>query len=820
MHASPVFKASNCQVQSEAPELVVSHGYRHLAEGDVENVAIDVVFAADRAFMPFFIATLSSLVTSAKPDDHLRVWLLTDHELDCSERAEIERLRRKNAFDFSSHLVTASKFSNLRTSKGISDATYYRLIMHQVLPRHVTKVLYLDSDLLIRGSIAALFGMDIDHYYFAGVEDSLSLTYREKFHQTGEAAHANAGVLLCNLQKMRTAEFDERLSSFLQAWKYRIVLGDQQIIMGAFGAEIAYIHPTWNLHGSMHDPKWRERNIGITNGFTSEVLADAVKDPRIVHFTLNRKPWQKSDHPYATGFMEHLNATPLFRASPPPAKSKCGVPGTKAMPPRERRELAAPRANARLDDRLNATARRVEISERIIARTLLDRLEAQRQQLPLQLDATLARVGEFAKVAANLLPRDLDGGESEYYKILFRTNRFVTPETKNDWDDADLVCLCRWKQNDLWQLALLEHAVQRDIPLFFVETAFFAACATWAARDLPAHFRKPIGFIVDDRTFYYDSTHRSKLLEWFDGSAELTFAQRDEATRLIRRIIDERITKYNFLPQDRAILAELGARPGKVLVVDQGLNDASITLGGATRRTFERMLTAAVAENPDADIVVKLHPDSLARSGRAGYFAHIKQEDRIFPVNVNVNPHVILDEVDDVYVVTSQLGFEALLRGKRVHVFGRPFYAGWGLTDDRQPMNRARQRSAEELFYGACVLHSAYVDPTTGERCSLDQALNLVLELREEVIPYLAAQERCLAETREGPVTDRGAYRVVDDALREMSQRQRLIYGAYRTVVLPFLGERTQRSFHDDPIRYFVRARHPVNRVFKRLLKW
>jgi capsular polysaccharide export protein len=74
--------------------------------------------------------------------------------------------------------------------------------------------------------------------------------------------------------------------------------------------------------------------------------------------------------------------------------------------------------------------------------------------------------------------------------------------------------------------------------------------------------------------------------------------------------------------------------------------------------------------------------------------------------------------------MTSALGFEALLRGRRVVVHGAPFYAGWGLTEDRQPIDRrTRRASVEELAAAALLAYPIYVDPKTGLPCSPEVAL-------------------------------------------------------------------------------------------------
>jgi capsular polysaccharide export protein len=78
----------------------------------------------------------------------------------------------------------------------------------------------------------------------------------------------------------------------------------------------------------------------------------------------------------------------------------------------------------------------------------------------------------------------------------------------------------------------------------------------------------------------------------------------------------------------------------------------------------------------------------------------------------------LLDAVDEVHTITSLTGFEALLRGLRVVAYGQPFYAGWGLTEDRSPpRRRTRTLTRDELVAGALILYPRYLDPLTGLPC-------------------------------------------------------------------------------------------------------
>lgn len=89
--------------------------------------------------------------------------------------------------------------------------------------------------------------------------------------------------------------------------------------------------------------------------------------------------------------------------------------------------------------------------------------------------------------------------------------------------------------------------------------------------------------------------------------------------------------------------------------------------------------------------------------------------------------------VDEVHTLTSLSGFEALLRGVPVVTYGRPFYAGWGLTEDRAPEGfppgrRGVARSLEELVAATLLLYPRYIDPVTLLPCQAE----LILERLED----------------------------------------------------------------------------------------
>ena len=215
-----------------------------------------------------------------------------------------------------------------------------------------------------------------------------------------------------------------------------------------------------------------------------------------------------------------------------------------------------------------------------------------------------------------------------------------------------------------------------------------------------------------------------------DKNLIITEEQKLRARKCIDKIVETHLTKYNHQPIFEPQIGRKGVK--KVLVIDQSYGDMSISKGWCCDETFEKMLECAIKENPDADIIVKTHPDTMT-GHRGGYYTGIKEQDNIYTQTEPINPISLIKYVDKVYVCTTQFGFEALMCGKEVRVFGMPFYAGWGLTKDEQVCERrTNKRSLEEIFYLAYIVYTHYVNPEKGSKCEIEEAIDYLLELRKE----------------------------------------------------------------------------------------
>ena len=270
----------------------------------------------------------------------------------------------------------------------------------------------------------------------------------------------------------------------------------------------------------------------------------------------------------------------------------------------------------------------------------------------------------------------------------------------------------------------VSYAQKRGLPYIALEDGFIRSFGLGRDGALA------MSVVLDSEGMYYDATQPSSLeLALNDPQRVISAEQRHQAAELIRYLCHHQISKYNGAPNLPA--DQLNGTGEKVLIVDQVAGDLSLTFGAGADFSTEQMVNEALQAHPDATIYLKLHPETMA-GHRRGLFDQLSNRHQLHLITGDYNPLSIIKQVDQVYVATSQMGFEALMLGKKVTCFGTPFYAGWGLTDDRQSCSRRSQkRTLEELFCIAYQQYSRYINPATGLSCELKTVLEYIVETRQ-----------------------------------------------------------------------------------------
>ena len=267
-------------------------------------------------------------------------------------------------------------------------------------------------------------------------------------------------------------------------------------------------------------------------------------------------------------------------------------------------------------------------------------------------------------------------------------------------------------------------AASTSAPVVRMEDGFIRS------RGLGSDFFGALSVALDDEGVYYDPTRPSRLESLIQGGGQSPDLLA-RAAALRTRVVEAGLSKYN--------LAGGAARPDwpadrrKVLVVGQVENDKSILKGCGDIRTNSRLVEAARADFPDAFLIYRNHPDVMS-GNRPGML----DASAIDAVDATADEFDIIDclEACDVLAtLTSLSGFEALMRGKTVATYGRPFYGGWGLTQDRMTYERrTRRASLDALVAAALIEYPIYVTPE-GWPCEAEDLVAALIAARNDPPP-------------------------------------------------------------------------------------
>ena len=290
-----------------------------------------------------------------------------------------------------------------------------------------------------------------------------------------------------------------------------------------------------------------------------------------------------------------------------------------------------------------------------------------------------------------------------------------------DFNENDKLFVWGLKHTD----ELLEKFFGRKIQKLRVEDGFVRSI------HLGSDLTRPYSLVVDSRGLFIDPSKQSDL-EYILQNQDFDDKILKRAKQARRLLLKHKFSKYN-IQKHKIIRNKCLENKKKILIPAQVEDDASM-LFGAFGMTYLQLIKEVRKNNQDAYIYYKIHPDVLSgnRKGLKDEALILKYCDEILK---DVSIHSVLDIVDEIHTITSTVGFEALLREKKVFTYGMPFYAGWQLTNDSLKCDRrTRKLSLDELVAGVLLLYPRYIDPINKNLCEFEKAFDIMLEIKERYI--------------------------------------------------------------------------------------
>jgi lipopolysaccharide biosynthesis glycosyltransferase len=257
---------------------------------------MEVLFCFDRRYEQHFGVAVTSLLLN-NLNQVSRIHIITDRASK-TLKPKLDLLEKNYSIEFCIYEVETEKFENLRLSSHWSIATYFRLLVTDILPVDLDKVLYLDSDLVVDKSLSELFNLDLAEYPLAAwghhvVSNKKRLGLKNDYY-------FNAGVILINLAVWRRDQIAQNAFQFAKEHPEIVKCHDQDALNKIVDGNFLHLPQKWN---SLVD-LYAERS-------------QVTQDSAIIHFVGSLKPWQIwCLNPDKEIYWKYLKQSPWSTVSP------------------------------------------------------------------------------------------------------------------------------------------------------------------------------------------------------------------------------------------------------------------------------------------------------------------------------------------------------------------------------------------------------------------------------------------------------------------------------------------------------------------------
>lgn len=252
---------------------------------EIQN--INILVTLNENYIPQLNVMLTSMLYS-NPDCGFNVYLLHSSVRDES------LISTRRILEHSGQLIPIyvddSELEDAPIAARYPKEIYYRIFAAKYLPEDIERVLYLDPDIIVNGSIKALYELPMEDYYFAAA--SHIGEFMHKFNEVRldmdeDSPYINSGVMLMNLKRLRKEQNYKEVFQFIEKRKYRLILPDQDIISSLYGTKIYTLNSfRYNMTENMY-----QRHASFEKDLDLEWVRENCI---IIHFCGRNKPWKEN----------------------------------------------------------------------------------------------------------------------------------------------------------------------------------------------------------------------------------------------------------------------------------------------------------------------------------------------------------------------------------------------------------------------------------------------------------------------------------------------------------------------------------------------
>ncbi|MEG1565863.1 MAG: glycosyltransferase family 8 protein [Bacilli bacterium] len=280
---------------------------------------LNVLYQSNNNYATITGVSITSLLKNNLDIDEINIYILND-------QIKSENLiKMKEICDgFNRNLIIVDTDEILKKLKALKVApfkntytTYFKLMAIKNLDLPTSRILQLDGDTIIHGSLAELCDMDLENCVCAATYDCTMNDYKTLIDIPLSDKYYNCGVLLINQDYWREYNCEEKIVNHLKNERSGYYTVDQDIINVLFRDKIKYLNITYNfncgfyIYGINESLKMYNLKPPYYNSY--EEVKAVMDNPVIYHCmgAMSGRPWEKdSIHPQNELFDEYLKISP------------------------------------------------------------------------------------------------------------------------------------------------------------------------------------------------------------------------------------------------------------------------------------------------------------------------------------------------------------------------------------------------------------------------------------------------------------------------------------------------------------------------------
>ncbi len=263
---------------------------------------MNIVCACDAGYIPHLATMLLSLVENNERH-RIRVFVLCDGVLPGREK--LAALLRGHRAQLSFISIEAGLLQSLFVNAHIGKTTYARLLIGELLPPEIDRLLYLDCDLIVRGDLGGLWNTDLAGKSIGAVPEITRYSWHSRLGLPPDSPYFNGGVMLVDLRRWREMDIGRRALGFAREHPDRLQWWDQCALNLILHDDWLPLDPIWNF---------QSMEVGVIDHgmIRFRRLSPSIRAAiRVVHFTTGSKPWHYMNcHPLKGEYLEYRHRTP------------------------------------------------------------------------------------------------------------------------------------------------------------------------------------------------------------------------------------------------------------------------------------------------------------------------------------------------------------------------------------------------------------------------------------------------------------------------------------------------------------------------------